>query len=117
MQRSENPLVIDDGVFEDATGLALFFLEDAPSNFRGLGNMNRFYDELDEALDRTQAFPDSYPLFRGGYRRCPFQHMPCMVLYWAYETETVVFGVAYESGDPETIFQRIEDRRETRVED
>ena len=41
MQRCENPLVID-RVFEDATGLALLFLEDAPSNFRGLGNIDAF---------------------------------------------------------------------------
>ncbi|MDF1666890.1 MAG: hypothetical protein P1V97_34390 [Planctomycetota bacterium] len=114
MQRSENPLVLDDGALEDATGLALFFLEDAPINFRGPDKLNRFYDELDEALDRTQAFPASHPLFRAGYRRCLFQRMRCKVLYWVYATETVVFGVAYESADPETIFQRIEDRRQAR---
>lgn len=114
MQESENPLIIDEGAHEDADELGLFFLNDAPTNFRGPANLHRFLDELYECYDRVRAFPDSHAESIGDFRRCVFDRMPCMVLYLVYETKTVALGVAHVNADPEKIFQRLEARRQAR---
>ena len=76
MQESENPLVIDEG---DALGL--FFLNDAPSNFRGAENLYRFLGELDEIYERIRGYPETGGLFSGHFRRYPFDNLPCVILY------------------------------------
>ncbi len=71
----------------------------------GLGT--EFLDQLDAAIRRIAAFPESYPEIEGGLRRCILTRFPYGLIYGIDERTIVIVAVAHLHREPRYWIERM----------
>ncbi|MDF1662183.1 MAG: type II toxin-antitoxin system RelE/ParE family toxin [Planctomycetota bacterium] len=102
MQESSNPLGIEEAAFLDADKLDVFFYE------IDLELAHSLEEELAGGLDKIRRFPERGSFYAGDIRRFRLESLPCYIFYKVRETETVVYVIAHERENPESILRRLE---------
>ncbi len=64
----------------------------------GLGT--EFLDQLDMAIRRVAAFPESFTEIEGGLRRCVFSRFPYGLIYGIDKDTIVIVAVAHLHREP-----------------
>lgn len=59
-----------------------------------------FRDELDQALDRIRAFPESYPVVYKELRRANLRRFPYAIFYRRRESDWLVVAVIHHARHP-----------------
>jgi plasmid stabilization system protein ParE len=71
----------------------------------GLGM--EFLDQLDAAVRRIVAFPESHTAIEGGLRRCVFSRFPYCLIYGIEKATIIVVAVAHLHREPRYWTERL----------
>lgn len=111
MQRSDKPLRIESGFHEDAAELYNFF-----HDLESEAYAERFEEEIEDALDLIEAYPEQYGFLEEPFRRLRLK-MPALIAFEVCEDEVIVLAVAHKNSDLETLLDLARERRRARPED
>ncbi len=66
-----------------------------------------FLDQMDAAIRRIKAFPESYPEIENGLRRCIFSRFPYGLIYGIDEDSIIIVAVAHLHREPRYWVERL----------
>jgi len=75
------------------------------SQLVGLGN--EFLDEIDIAVRRIQAYPESCELIEDGLRRCLINRFPYGIIYGIDEDKIIIVAIAHLHRKPQYWHERL----------
>lgn len=111
MQESNKPLTIDPGVYDDEAQIRAYFYSSEPQ-YLGPSRVDRFEEELEQALYLIERFPTSYGFREEPVRRVLLRKSFCALVFIALEEQTVALALIHESMDSIDYFERICERLE-----